>query len=104
MLAKMPKTSLPLGVVVTLRIREGDIAKGVPLTSKTGGVRFEDAAKDLVNDYKVNNRKSLDELEWRLKLHLTPFFGNRKLSTISTPEIREFITKRLADRIVIKKR
>ena len=39
-----------------LRVREGDIAKGVPITSQTGRVRFEDAAKDLVNDYKTNNR------------------------------------------------
>ena len=87
----------------TLKVREGDIAKGVPITSKTGRVRFDDAAKDLVNEYTANNRKSLDELERRLRLHLTPYFGNRKLSTISTPEIREFILKRQKDVIVIKK-
>jgi hypothetical protein len=45
------------------------------ITSKTGRVRFEDAAKDLVNDYNVNNRKSLDELERRINLHLAPYFG-----------------------------
>lgn len=87
----------------TLRIREGDIAKGVPITSKTGRIRFEDAAKDLINDYQVNNRKSQDELERRLKLHLKPFFGNRKLSTIGTPEVREFIAKRQEAKIVVRK-
>ena len=86
-----------------LRVREGDIAKGVPITSQTGRVRFEDAAKDLVNDYKTNNRKSLDELERRLRLHLEPFFGHRKLSAISTPDIRAFIAKRQDDTIVIRK-
>ncbi len=87
----------------TLRVREGDIAKGVPITSKTGRIRFEDAKKDLINDYKVNNRRSLDELERRIKLHLEPYFGSRKLSTITTPDIRAFIAKRLEDKITIKK-
>ncbi|NOT26099.1 MAG: site-specific integrase [Acidobacteria bacterium] len=86
-----------------LRVREGDIAKGVPITSKTGRVRFEDAAKDLINDYKTNNRKSLDELERRLKLHLEPYFGHRKLSTITTTDVRAFVAKRQDDAIVIKK-
>lgn len=86
-----------------LRVREGDIAKGVPITSKTGRVRFEDAAADLINDYRVNGRKSLDELERRIKLHLEPFFGKRKLSTITTSDVRAFIAKRQADLITIRK-
>jgi len=87
----------------TLKIREGDIAKGVPITSKTGRVRFEDASMDLINDYKVNNRKSLDELERRIALHVEPYFGKRKLSTITTTDIRAFIAKRQADTITIRK-
>jgi integrase len=66
-------------------------------------VRFEDAAKDLINDYKTNNRKSLDELERRLRLHLEPYFGHRKLSTITTSDVRAFVAKRQDDAIVVKK-
>jgi hypothetical protein len=87
----------------TLRIREGDIAKGVPITSKTGHLRFNDAAQDLINDYKVNNRRSLDELQRRIEKHLKPFFGNRKLSTITTADVRAFIAKRLEDSVVVRK-
>jgi integrase len=87
----------------TLRIREGDIAKGIPITSKTGRVRFEDAAKDLENDYQVNNRRSLDELKRRIRLHLEPFFGHRKMSAITTSDVRAFIAKRLGDVIVVRK-
>jgi integrase len=87
----------------TLKMREGDIAKGMPITSNTGRVRFEDAAKDLINDYKLNNRKSLDELERRIDLHLAPYFGNRKLSTITPTDVRAFIAKRQEDVIVVKK-
>lgn len=86
-----------------LKVREGDIVKGVPITSRTGRVRFEDAAADLVNDYKVNQRKSLDQLERRIRLHLEPYFGKRKLSAITTPDIRAFIAKRQSDAIVVRK-
>ena len=34
-----------------LRRREGDIARGVPVSSKVGRLRFEEAAEDLLNDY-----------------------------------------------------
>jgi integrase len=84
-------------------LREGDIAKGVPITSKTGRARFEDAARDLINDYKVNRRKSLDELERRIDKHLMPFFSKRKLSTITTSDVRAFVAKRQEDVIVVKK-
>ena len=45
-----------------LRVREGDIAKGVPVTARIGQLRFEEAAADLVNDYKTNGKRSLDEV------------------------------------------
>ncbi len=33
-----------------LRLREGDIEHGLPVTPKVGRVRFEEAAADVVND------------------------------------------------------
>jgi ABC-type dipeptide/oligopeptide/nickel transport system ATPase component len=39
-----------------LAIREGDVAKGVPVSAKIGQLCFEDAVKDLVNDYKANGK------------------------------------------------
>ena len=41
-----------------LKVREGDIAKGLPLGPKVGRVRFEEAAADVINDYTVNKRRS----------------------------------------------
>src|SRR5688572_7969212 len=49
-----------------LRSREGKIADGVPITAKISRFRFDDAAADLLNEYKVNGRRSLDELERRI--------------------------------------
>lgn len=78
-----------------LRTREGDIAKGVPVTSRIGRYRFEDGEKWVVADYTVNKRRSLGELNRRVRLHLKPFFGHRRLAEIATPDILAFTTKRL---------
>jgi integrase len=83
-----------------LKLREGDIARGLPVTAKMGQFRFDDAAKDLKNEYSVNNRRSADELERRIDKHLTPFFGGRRMSSISTVDIRAYIARRQEQGIV----
>src|SRR3954454_9539232 len=82
-----------------LRLREGDVERGLPVSPKIGRLRYEDAAKDLVNDYKANKRKSLRELEIRLTKHIDPFFGGRRMGSITTSDIREFIDHRQRERI-----
>ena len=79
-----------------LRIREGDVAKGVPVTAKAGRLRFDDAVNDVLKDYTVNRRRSADAVERRIRLHLTPFFGGRRMSAIDTSLIRTFISSRQA--------
>ena len=86
-----------------LKLREADIVKGLPVSNKTGRVRWEDATRDLVNDYKVNNRRSLDELERRIDKHLEPYFRSRRMATITTADVRAYIAKRLDDVIVVRK-
>ena len=61
-----------------LRAREGDIAKGLPISSSVGKIRFDEAAADVVRDYEVNGRKSTCDVEARIRLHLAPFFGGRR--------------------------
>ena len=41
-----------------LKDREGDISKGVPITAKSTRFTFDDAGKDVVNDYQVNGKKT----------------------------------------------
>jgi integrase len=83
-----------------LRIREGDISRGLPVTSKVGRLRFEEGAADVVNEYKMNGRRSLDELERRIRKHLYPFFGGRRMSTITAADVRAYITHRQAQGII----
>jgi hypothetical protein len=67
-----------------LRLREGDITNGVPVSAKVGRLRFDDAVADVVKDYKVNGRSTTDAVERRIRLHLAPFFGGRRMATIDT--------------------
>lgn len=78
-----------------LRTKEGDIAKGAPVSSQTGRYRFEEAVKDIENEYTVNGRRSIGELKRRIKLHLAPYFGARRMATINTTDVRAFTRKRL---------
>lgn len=79
-----------------LALREGDIARGLPVTPRMGRVRFEEVMEDQKNDYRINHRKSLKDLERRCDKHLIPFFGGKKASSITTADVREFIVARQA--------
>jgi integrase len=77
-----------------LKIREGDVAKGVPVSAAVGRLRFEEAAQDVVNDYRTNGKRSLAHAQRRITLHLAPFFGGRRMTTLSTADVRAFIAQR----------
>jgi hypothetical protein len=40
-----------------LKLREGDIARGVPITPKVGRVKFNELTDDVTNDYRINERR-----------------------------------------------
>ncbi len=79
-----------------LKAREGDLVNGAPITAHGGRVTFEDAAADLITDYTTNRRRSLRVVALRLKKHLTPVFGHRRLRTITTADVRAFTARRQA--------
>ena len=79
-----------------LRVREGDVERGIPITPKSGRVTFEEAAADLINDYTINGKKSLEDVQRRIDLHLTPYFQGKRMATITTTDIRAYIAQRLA--------
>ncbi len=81
-----------------LRLREGDIERGGgPVTPRSRKITVEEAAADLLNDYRVNGKRSYPELERRLRLHLLPFFRGRRLASITTADVRAYIAARQAE-------
>jgi integrase len=80
-----------------LRAREGDVERGIPIDPKVGRITFDEAAEDMLNDYKANRKRTFADAKRRIKKHPTPFFGNRRMITITTTELRAYVAKRLAD-------
>src|SRR5262245_51387490 len=72
-----------------LRDREGDVEKGVPISPDVGRITFDDAVADLLNDYSINRKKTYDDVRRRIRKHLS-FFGNRRMITITTTELRAY--------------
>lgn len=79
-----------------LRNREGAISNGVPITATSTRLLFDDAVQDVVNDYTVNGKKSTEWVKWRIKKYLKPAFEGRRLSSITTADMRAFAAQRLA--------
>jgi integrase len=77
-----------------LKKREGAIANGEPVSPRIGRVTFGEAANDVLNDYRVNAKRSLSDVQRRIDKHLAPYFGNRRLADINTSHIRAFIAAR----------
>ena len=84
-----------------LKIREGDIAHGLPVNPKLNRIRFDEAAEDLKIEYAVNGRRSSDELERRIRLHLLPHFEGRRLVAITTTDVNAFTLKRQREVMVV---
>src|ERR1043166_3116961 len=57
-----------------LRLREGDIARGVPVTPKMGRVKVDELAQDTITNYRINHKRSLSHIERRFRKHVLPFF------------------------------
>lgn len=79
-----------------LRLREGHIAEGKTPNLRAHKVTFEELSQDLVNDYKVNGRKSLKRIELSIKT-LSSHFSDLKASNITTDRIQAYILKRQGD-------
>ena len=70
-----------------LRLREGDVEKGIPIVPQMGKILFDDAADDLLNDYRINGKASLESVERRVDA-LKPTFKTRRLISITTSDVR----------------
>jgi integrase len=75
-----------------LKRRVQDLGRGI-VGTKEERVMFEQLVEDLKNDYKVNAKRSLDNVELSIR-HLSEFFSGDKTRHITTDRIRKYIVKR----------
>ena len=80
-----------------LRAREGDVEHGIPITPKMGRITFNEAAADLLTDYRINSKKSLNHVKRRIELALEPAFRGKRLIGVTTDAVRAYVARRQAD-------
>jgi len=76
-----------------LKIREGQCESGRFPGLKVDKILFDELRQDILNEYRLNERKSLDRLENSLK-HLTDYFGGMKAAQIGTDMIQRYVLDR----------
>ena len=77
-----------------LKLREGDVERGVPIVPKVGRLRFDEAIADLLADYDANGKRSAKLLEQRVAKHLEPHFRGRRMASITTADLTRYVTVR----------
>ena len=85
----------------TLHSREGKIADGIPVSAQAQRLTFDDAARDVVNDYVTTGKRSLTSQRQKLA-HLAAFFSGRRLADIGAAEIRAYIAHRQAQTTITR--
>lgn len=76
-----------------LKSREGAIVDGKFHGLKVERITFNELAEDLLNDYRINGRKSLKRAELSVS-HLEKHLSGAKAVNITTGEIQRYILKR----------
>src|SRR5256714_15011563 len=71
--------------------RLGEIATGNFSGPKTERVRIDELADDILRDYRINAKKSRDDLEARWRLHLEPFFGDLRAVEVSSDLVARYV-------------
>jgi integrase len=93
--ATKAKTKAEAEKILRQRLTARD--QGRPTGPAVERTTFEDLAKLIVTDYKVNERKSTDDLEGRI-VHLREFFGGWRATAIDAGQIDAYKAHRLAEK------
>lgn len=77
-----------------LKNRLGEIASGTFVGPQAERVRVEELADDFLREYRINGRKSLDDVKTRWDLHLKPFFGVLRAIDVTSDLIARYVDAR----------
>ena len=77
-----------------LRKRLGEIVTGTFIGPQTERVRVSELAEDFLREYRINGRKSLDDVTTRWNAHLKPFFGVLRAVDVTTQLLARYVDSR----------
>lgn len=74
--------------------RLGEIAAGNFFGLDVERITIGELAEDFLRDYRINNKRSIDDAKARWELHLKPFLGDLKASQLTTNLLARYIDQR----------
>ena len=77
-----------------LNNRMGEIATGTFAGPQIERVQVAELAEEFLRDYRINERKSLDDVKARWELHLKPFFGHLRGSEVTSDLVSRYVDQR----------
>jgi integrase len=63
-------------------------------SNPAGGVRIEQLASDLFRDYRINEHRSLADVQARWRLHLRPFLGSVPAAQLDSRQLERYVDSR----------
>jgi len=72
----------------------GKKAEGTEDDPNLKAIKIDQLAEDFLRDYRINGKKSIDDVEARWELHLKPFFGGMKASNVSSQQLARYVDQR----------
>jgi integrase len=77
-----------------LRKRLGELEAGTFAGPQVERIKVQELAEDFIRDYRINGRKSLDDVQARWTLHLEPFFGYMRAADVTSQQIAQYVDSR----------
>jgi integrase len=77
-----------------LQARLGQIAEGRYIGPAAERVMVEELTEGLLDDYRVNGKKSLADVAIRVRKHLLPFFSGKRAHEVTTANVKAYIAHR----------
>lgn len=86
-----------------LRKRIGAGDHNLPVIPRAEMLTFYDAAQAVIDDFVANKKRSEAVVRRRIRLHLLPHFGGRRLIGVTSADVTAYVAKRQTDSIVTRK-
>jgi len=80
-----------------LERRRAQIIEDTFVTPRTRRAKVDELMEDCLRDYRINQRKSLDDAEARWRLHLSPFFAYRRAIEITSDLLAKYVDQRQSE-------
>ena len=77
-----------------LNKRLAEIAEGNFMGPQLERTKIDELAEMFLRDYRINGRKSIDDVEARWKYHLKPFFGGMRALDVTSEQLARYVDKR----------